>query len=242
MRKVDNMRIAIVDDEEKWRKAVYKEVKSYFKNTEIKGHFYQSGESFLEKNLQYDIVFMDIEMPGMDGFDTAAQYKLFYPESIIIILTTHTDLSRKGYLVNAFRYIDKINMKEELNEALLSVEKLMNRNQKVSINLVNFGKRELSVKDIIYFETDGRNVKSHTVFDRFICNDNIGELEKQLENMGFFRTHKSFLVNLDFIKSISGITKNSVKLKNGDEVFLSSRKYYELRKKYTERIFEYANS
>lgn len=50
---------------------------------------------------------MDIDMPEMDGFDTIVNYKAEYSESIIIILTTHLDCARKGYLVDAFRYLDK---------------------------------------------------------------------------------------------------------------------------------------
>ena len=64
-------------------------------------------------------------MPDKDGFQTLQEYKIINESCISIILTTHSELSNKGYRVDAFRYVDKTNMIEELKEAFESAEKLI---------------------------------------------------------------------------------------------------------------------
>ena len=97
------MRIAIVDDEELWRPKTEKGVRKFHDGVQIEIDKNASGENFLKTGKEYDIAFLDVEMQQLDGFETASKYREIFPKVIIIILTTHTELSRKGYLVNAFR-------------------------------------------------------------------------------------------------------------------------------------------
>ena len=104
------MKIAIVDDEVKWRNLASDVVKGYTEKTD-KIDTFESGVEFIKNNGEYNVVLMDVDMPEMDGFETIMNYKEQYSESIIIILTTHLNCARKGYLVDAFRYVDKTKMK-----------------------------------------------------------------------------------------------------------------------------------
>ena len=122
------MKIAIVDDEAKWRKLVLDVVKGYTEEAD-KIDIFESGVEFIKKNREYNVVLMDVDMPEMDGFETIINYKTEYSESIIIILTTHLDCARKGYLVDAFRYVDKIRMQEELKEAFEKVRQINRKNR-----------------------------------------------------------------------------------------------------------------
>ena len=106
------MKIAIVDDDLKWRNLASDVVKGYTEKTD-KIDTFESGVEFIKNNGEYNVVLMDVDMPEMDGFETIMNYKEQYSESIIIILTTHLNCARKGYLVDAFRYVDKTKMKEE---------------------------------------------------------------------------------------------------------------------------------
>ncbi len=92
------MKIAAVDDEAEWRAKICEELNHIDVEKEIISQ-YNSGEEFLKSNLQFDVVLMDIEMKEKDGFETIMEYKKDYPEIIPIILTTHTELSRKGYII-----------------------------------------------------------------------------------------------------------------------------------------------
>lgn len=124
------MRIAIVDDELIWRKKSYSYIKkSVEKNDSI--DVFKSGNDFLEKHAEYDIVFMDIEMPEIDGWNTAKTYRIFYPESVVAMLTTHDEMCSKGYHINAFRFISKQNMEYELSEALSSLRKILRKDKQI---------------------------------------------------------------------------------------------------------------
>ncbi len=121
------MKIAIVDDEQKWRNLALNVVRDYTDEAD-EIEVFNSGVEFLERNAEYNIVLMDIDMPEMDGFETIVNYKAEHLESIIIILTTHLDCARKGYLVDAFRYVDKTKMKVELKEAFEKVREINIKN------------------------------------------------------------------------------------------------------------------
>ena len=72
------MKIAIVDDELFWRESVLKMTKSHYSDIEVDIDVFESGVHFLKAKKFYDIVIMDIEMPGIDGFDTIMEYRKEY--------------------------------------------------------------------------------------------------------------------------------------------------------------------
>ena len=110
------MRIAVIDDEEIWRN----KVAGYLQKNRIKEYdLYADGKTLLAGQKQYDVLFMDIELEEENGFVVANEYRKIYPKTLVIILTTHTELSRLGYRINAFRYIDKLFL-YEIEEALES--------------------------------------------------------------------------------------------------------------------------
>ena len=234
------MRIAIVDDEERCRDRVKEILEKYPWKEQINMEMFSCGEDFV-KNNGYDIAFMDIEMKGMDGFETVRLYKENNENTIIIFLTTHTELSRKGYIVNAFRYIDK-NEKEmeiEVNEALATIEAMESRNYIVSFHVLHMGEISLRTKDILFIETDKRNVIVHTKDRLYTSNRKIDEMEDELKERGFFRCDKSYLVNLE---NIDFIDKVNAYFKNGEKARVSIRKYPELKEKYLEYKYRFANS
>ena len=117
------MKIAVVDDVQLYRDKAKSCIMKYYNNDiSINIDFYESGEDYLDSEIKYDISFIDIEMEGMDGFETIKKAKQKYPEGVYMILTTHTEMCDRGYLVNAYRYINKEKMEELINEALSSAE------------------------------------------------------------------------------------------------------------------------
>lgn len=232
------MKIAIVDDEKYWRDMASKVVTEYYKKEQVMIQMYICGEEFLQTSTEYDIIFLDVEMEQLDGFQTAIKYKEKYPNCIAILFTMHTELSRKGYMVDAFRYIDKANMSEEILEALSSADKLLQRNYRLEVNVVNLGIIQLIIKDIIFIETEKRNIRIHTKKADYISSDNISQMETNLLSYGFYRCHKSYLVNLDAIASFDHI---NVYMMDESTAMVSTRKYKELKRKYLEHQFARAN-
>lgn len=231
------MHIAIVEDETKWQLIVKKEIHKYYgKNVQIT--VFSSGEEFLREDQEFQIIFMDIEMPGKDGFSVSKEYMKRFPDTLIIIMTTHTELSRLGYRINAFRYIDKLH-KEEIEEALTSAERVLRRFKRISLKFIGAKEQEVCCKDILYFEASNHNVLVVCRKGTFECRESIGELEKVLNEYGFYLIHRAYLVNLDSIKDIM---KRDVILYNGDKLPVSRRKHQELQRKYIQWKFENANA
>lgn len=95
------MNIAIVDDESCWRETAQKVINNYTGDKD-RIEMFSSGMEFLKKDKYYDVVIMDVEMPDLNGFETITEYNKSNKNSIVIILTTHLDCARQGFLVNAF--------------------------------------------------------------------------------------------------------------------------------------------
>lgn len=159
-------------------------------------------------------------------------------DTIFMILTTHTEMSRRGYLVNAFRYLDKVNLKEELKEAFYSAKKLLEKDKKITLNIVGEAQQEVALKNIYYFEAQRHGVLIYTTLGVKRCNDSMSEMEQKLDNKWFYRCHNSFIVNLDEIESLKGTV---IYMKNGNDIDISRRKVSEFKKVFLKRQYECAN-
>ncbi|MBQ3783218.1 MAG: response regulator transcription factor [Lachnospiraceae bacterium] len=236
------MKIAIVDDEKVWRLKTKQAIDNYLKSIGELTHIsmYTSGEHFLEQPEAFDMVFMDVEMDGIDGFQTINSYKQIFPKCLVAILTTHSEFYSIGYRVNAFRYIEKERMAKEIKEALSSGIKLLEKDRKISFHIVNIGEIELAINEILFIETAKRNVRIHTREQQYLSNRTISEIGQELDKYGFYFVHKSTLVNLEAITEID--TKNrKVCLCNGNYVTVAGQKIPELKKRYLEHKFTYGN-
>lgn len=232
------MKIAIVDDDKIWRECIRAELLSY-DYEEIQIDLFVSGEKYLCGGMDYDISFIDIEMPGIDGFETISRARTINGDNgIYVILTTHAEMSRKGYFVNAFRYIDKVHL-EELKEAMDSAIKVLGRNEKIIVNVIGDGPREIVLKNIIYIETEKHYILIHTHKGIIKCSNNMYDMENMLPDKWFCRCHNVYIVNLD---EIVGFEERIIYLSNGDDIDVSYRKMKEFKKMYINRQYECANA
>jgi len=233
------MRIAIIDDELYWRDLAQKIISQYFNNEDDEIDVFKSGKDYLDSNKLYDISFVDIEMPDLDGFETIEKARERNDDGVYIILTTHTEMSRKGYLVNAFRYIDKKNMEDEVIESIESAKVLLGRNKRIIINVMGAGEREIVLKNIICIETEGQHILIHTDNKTIKCSDRLKDIEVMLEPQCFFRCHNSFIVNMD---KISKVDNKTLHMNNGKQVDVSQRKMACFNKAFLDRQYMCGNA
>ncbi|MEF9945801.1 MAG: LytTR family DNA-binding domain-containing protein [Lachnospiraceae bacterium] len=232
------MKIAIVEDQLYWQEEIKKILNQRY-GSEVEVQCFGTSAQFLSELEYYDIIFMDIELESgkEDGFSIAHKYKFYYRDTILIILTSHTELYSKGYQVEAFRYIDKAKLKE-IEEALESAELKLVQQKKVKINIVSTGQIEVKIRDMLYFETYGRNLNLHTEKGVYECVGNISALADNLKEYGLFLIHRSYLVNLDAIISLE---RKTVILKNGEKLELSVHRYKEFKHCFFEWKFQNGN-
>lgn len=210
------MRIGICDDEKLFRSQLIKIMGNYFNvhNIEVCIREFASGEELIEFDVPLDIIFLDIEMKKMNGLDVAKRYNVLHEKNNtkIIFLTSHNEFISKGYIVKAFRFLVKPVVKEELKEALDSaIAEVQGQNRLLILNKNT--NLDILYKDIVYIEAQNKEILIRTVdgFEKVV-----GKMEDYEKKLGdnFYRSHRSYIVNLAWIKEIDN---NEVIFQNGEK-------------------------
>lgn len=227
--------IAICDDEKEFVSDMRMLIERYAKEkqTEIRISEFESG---LELMKQYDrtldLVFLDIQMDGMDGLKTAGQIRTLDEEVSIIFLTSLKQYALEGYKYRAVNYIVKpmkyIRLKVELDRWM---EKQQRKNPCIVVSN-DSGTFKVALNALHYAETYRRNLLLHTEQGDVISYRSMKELETELKQYGFFRCHSGFLVNMGFVKQVE---KLEVHLTSGETIYVSKPK----KKEFMEAMAEY---
>jgi len=215
------LKVLIVDDELPARQELYYLLENNFKDKiEIVGEA-EHGWDAIEKinQLKPNVVFLDINMPGINGLDVAAFILKTYPHTAIIFITAFDDYAIKAFEIHALDYLVKpvTLTRLEITVDRLSKEGIVINQNKLN-ELINQVNREIpqqkinkipceesgrifliKPEDIIYCTVEDGKSLVITKQDKFKTFYTLNELE---EKLAFFRTHRSFLVNQEYIKVI----------------------------------------
>ncbi len=199
------MRIAICDDEKILQEQLKVEIEGYFNSLDIMTVCFNSGEALLvdfEKN-QYDIVFLDIEMNGLNGLQTAKYLHEKKKDLPIVLVTSHTELAMEGYEVQAFRFLGKPIDRNKLYATLKALETLVYNEDK--INIVSDGlQRYISCKSICHIKSENVYLNIVTTNEHYLVRQKLKELIKQLPAKQFLQVHRSYVANLKYVESFDG--------------------------------------
>lgn len=199
------MRIAICDDEKIMQEQLKEEIEGYYKSLDLMVLCYSSGEALLAdfEKKQYDVVFLDIEMKGMNGLQVARCLHEKKKELPIVLVTTHTELALEGYEVQAFRFLAKPLDRSKVYGALKAIEDLVLEDEKISI--VSDGlQRYLPCKSVCYIKSENVYLDIVTTKERYLVRQKLKEVLEQLPKNRFLQVHRSFVVNLQFVESFDG--------------------------------------
>lgn len=189
---------------------------------------FNSGEELLQSEEDFDIVFLDIMMDGLDGMKTAKRIRKKASCRLLVFISASRDYVFDAYDVEAFWYLVKPvegeKLKQVLKKALLKTEAAS-----PDFILVNKGrqKQKIFLRDILYFEIMGRLIDIHKTGGISDYYGKISILEEELREKGFFRCHKSYLVHLKYVK---GYNRQEAVLDNGEKIPVSKRRYEEFCK------------
>lgn len=229
------VRIAICDDEEYYQIHIKHIIEMYLQNRRIMYHIstFFSGEDFCEQNrdsVEYDIVFLDIEMNKMNGMEVAYKIRELNPETEIVFVTVMMEYALEGYHVNARRYLLKENLERLIPECLSII--LKSRNQYLSerrkFSFIG-GEREIIVSDVYYVESKLHKLCFVRAEDNLYMYAKLNQVESELEQYGFVRTHQSYLVNMRFIIKINNYL---LYLSNGDRIPVVKSRYSSVKDKF----------
>lgn len=198
--------------------------------------------SFVEESWP-DVVFLDVEMPKLNGIECAKRIMDVNPKTIIIFATAHATYMTDAFQLYAFDYIVKPFKLDRIYQTLNRIKTLNNEeNQEVMHKIIRYEKgldkiliknKEgisfVDTKDIVIVQREDRNTVIYTIDNRYITSESLSELEEKLDKNQFFRSHKSYIINLSMISKIYpyGRWTYVVKLKNTDKDALLTHVQYE---------------
>ena len=190
------MRIAVCDDE----KIIFSELNTLFNEYSkltseiISATHFSSGRDLLASSIQFDLVFMDYQMDGLDGMETSRVLRSCDSNVTIIFLTSFPQVVFQSFEVNTFRFLVKPIQKQELFNALNAYIKSVKNDDFLLLN-TNDGTQRFRLSEIIYIEAQGKRCVIRTVDDHFECSKYLKEFEAMLPADSFMRTHKSCIVH-----------------------------------------------
>ncbi|MBK1811712.1 response regulator transcription factor [Clostridium sp. YIM B02505] len=241
------MKVLVVDDEKGMRLVIRKVVEKV-QGFEIIG---EAGDGELAISIfqekRPEIVFLDVEMPDCNGIELAKKISDINPKTIIIFATAHSQYMSDAFQVYAFDYLIKPFKIERLNQTLDRIKNLNEPSPSYGIDKIikhEKGLEKLMIKskegvsfidskDIVLVQREENNTVIYTKSDNFITSATLSEIEEKLDKGQFFRSHKSYIINLSLISKIYpyGRWTYIVKLKDTDkDALLTHEKYEDIKK------------
>lgn len=210
------MKAVIVDNEK--NAAVYlKELLDELSDMVVERIFSDSVEALIYLTKKpYDIVFLDIEMPGINGIYIAEEVSRLYPQTKICFVTAYQQFAVKAFELNAIDYIVKPFTKERLECVISKIGSLSEESYSVLGKIDQMANLQLDIicgyddeeinllsyHEIYYIEAEGRNLWIHTKDKKFRGNKTLNYYEEKLKRNSFFRSYKSVLVNMEKLSKL----------------------------------------
>ena len=233
-------RIAVCDDEQADASYVERFIKKWAHEhaVMVQVELFPSAEAFLfryEEDRTFDMLFLDIEMHAagagapdhMNGIELALRIREREHDRAvqIVFVTGYMDYIEKGYDVEALHYLLKPVTQERLFGVLdRAAQRVRDRGRELCLQMPE-GTARIPVSEIRYLEVQRNYVTIHGDED-YTVKRTLGELERELDER-FFRTGRSYIVNLQFVKKI---TRSQVVLKDGAQIPLPRRAYEDINR------------
>lgn len=195
---------------------------------------FDSGEKLLEKIRLYDVVFLDVEMPGMNGIEVGEKIQELNPDCRIVMQTGELKYANDAFKIKAMRYLTKPIKQYDVREALNSIEE-QNVGAKSIEAFCNRIQYDIAQKDIMFVKSINGYCEIYT--DTMVLRKDVSmdKMESLLDSRLFFRIHRENIINLDMIKQY----KDGV-IDIGNQTFaVARRKKKDFEKVYREYDLKY---
>ena len=231
------MRIAICDDEKNIRELIGNKVIAQYPEAEIV--FYSSGEELLLSDKCIDILFIDIQLTGRNGMETARELRKKDKDVILIFVTAAEEYVFQAFDVGAFNYIikpiDDVKFADVLRRAVAElsskcVKEKAPEEKYVMINNAGVHSKVM-IEDIVYAEVFNRKIVIHKMNETIEYYGKLSDLEA-LTGDNFFRPHRAYLINFKYVEKYDATT---IYLEQGTAL-MAKQNYPEFVKKYMKYI------
>lgn len=197
---------------------------------------FNSGEELFDSYPdKIDIFLLDIQMEKLNGMDTARRIREIDNKNVEIIFTTSiVDYIQEGYEVRAYRYLLKPIKFEELQKHILSCIDIITKNKESNLIINTKGEiYKININEITYIEILKKDMIIHTLSKYYEVKMSMEKIEKELELYNFFRCHRSFLVNINYIENIKQYVAI---LENSEEVPVSRHRFKDLKNEFLNHL------
>ncbi|MBO6299943.1 MAG: response regulator transcription factor [Lachnospiraceae bacterium] len=194
------MKIAICDDEKIFLDSLEQKIYGILSKLDCEVIAFGSAEALLSSAMDYDLIFLDIEMGGMDGMRAAKQIRETDFETPIVFLTSHTEMAIEGYEVNAFRFLKKPVEEEKLRQTLQDIQLMKASHKGV---LIKAGGEEVVVipSEVLFLESDNNNVRIITSSGSYTTRLKLSDAIETFNRINdtIRKVHRCSAVNLDHV-------------------------------------------
>ncbi|MGN9096927.1 LytR/AlgR family response regulator transcription factor [Flintibacter porci] len=232
---INVIKIAICDDEEK-AVALHERIVKVCLQSQGIGYeitTYTQSRNLLcditDDGFFYDLILLDIEMPGISGMEIPQQIKNFLPNVRIIFVTSHTEYAIDAFELSIFRYVPKNNLEVKLTAAVTDAAKLieLEAGQEYTIQTTN-RMEKIPYKDIFYIQRDGKNASIVSSAGTAKVRKSLQQVFDELSTPEFIFIDRGCIVNIIQIMKISD---GMAVLKNGEQLPISRSHLQEVKQK-----------
>jgi len=186
---------------------------------------FNTGAELLKSGADYDVIFLDIEMPGISGIQTADELRRRNKNLYVIFLTNHPDYVQEAFKVRAYRYFNKPVNPKRLVETMNQVKQEALENIKILFSC-NGRKNIINISDITHIEAYGDGSYVYTGDKVYETRQPLKYWLSRLQNQNFIKVHQAFIVSLDRINEIE---KSKLFLTGGIEIPISRRNQHKVK-------------
>ena len=212
------IKVALCDDIIDYNKKMESYIEKYGNenHVEVKITSYGSGSQLLlnYQKRKFDVIFLDVSMPEMDGFETAEEIRKSDTDVSIVFCTSYYTITNagKGFEVAAEDFLSKPLLYRKVENILNKIykKKLLNAEEKLFLKCHD-GLITLQLSDIIYIQTENKLLILHTIHGDVQSSQRMSELEKRLSKKQFFRCHNSYMVNFDYMMEMVDAIRDCAK-------------------------------
>ena len=194
-----------------------------------------TGNELLTAGKQFDMIFLDIQMEGRNGIETARAIREYDRKAVIVFVTAIKEYVFEAFDVAAFHYllkpIEEKKFAEVFENAVKEIQEQQRAQEAETPTLLIKAKTRshmLKQSEIIFIENRANKVEIHTIRDVLEVYYSMSKLECELGS-SFYRCHRGYLVNMEHITEYS---KDTIDMSNGERVYLAKKKYPEFIKEY----------
>ena len=200
---------------------------------------FSSAEELLSGYIpgHFDIIFMDIYMPGVPGIEAIQKVREQDTGVTIVLVSSSTDYAMEAYRLQVVRYLEKPVQSSDLHQVLQRC--LLEKASKPLFHFIHdYKDQSIPLDEILYFEQSGRKLLIHRNNQPVLSiNGKLDQLEWQLSDHPFFRCHKSYYVNLSHVALLESELRVFI-MDNEDNVYIRRESYAKAKKAYEDFLFQ----